>query len=70
MTDFREACCRLNSGEGCVRGGYCNFIHRKNPSPDLDRELYLATKKHLKNQGRDGRSPSRSPTPEPSRRRY
>ncbi|KAK8088385.1 splicing factor U2AF 23 kDa subunit [Apiospora hydei] len=33
VTDFREACCRLNSGEGCVRGGFCNFIHRKNPSP-------------------------------------
>ncbi|CAI0648548.1 Splicing factor U2AF 23 kDa subunit [Colletotrichum fructicola] len=70
VTDFREACCRLNSGEGCVRGGFCNFIHRKNPSEDLDRDLTLSTKKWLKDRGRDERSPSRSPTPEPTRRRY
>ncbi|UQC80091.1 uncharacterized protein CLUP02_05573 [Colletotrichum lupini] len=67
VTDFREACCRLNSGEGCVRGGFCNFIHRKNPSEDLDRDLTLSTKKWLKDRGRDERSPSRSPTPEPTR---
>ncbi|KKK20564.1 hypothetical protein ARAM_005014 [Aspergillus rambellii] len=48
VTDFREACCRLNSGEGCVRGGFCNFIHRKDPSNELDRELRLSTKKWLK----------------------
>lgn len=70
VTDFREACCRLNSGEGCVRGGFCNFIHRKNPSPELERELELATKKWLKERGRDERSVSRSPSPEPTRRRY
>ncbi|KAK7970046.1 hypothetical protein PG984_001329 [Apiospora sp. TS-2023a] len=70
VTDFREACCRLNSGEGCVRGGFCNFIHRKNPSPELDTELTLATKKWLKMRGRDDKSASRSPSPEPSRRRF
>ncbi|KAI2786845.1 Splicing factor U2AF 23 kDa subunit [Penicillium oxalicum] len=70
VTDFREACCRLNSGEGCVRGGFCNFIHRKDPSPELDRELRLSTKKWLKERGRDARSVSRSPSPEPTRRRY
>ena len=69
VTDFREACCRLNSGEGCVRGGFCNFIHRKNPGDELDRELTLSTKKWLKLRGRDERSQSRSPTPEPTRRR-
>ena len=69
VTDFREACCRLNSGEGCVRGGFCNFIHRKNPSPELDRELELSTKKWLKTRPRS-RSPTRSPSPEPTRRRY
>lgn len=56
VTDFREACCRLNSAEGCVRGGFCNFIHRKEPSPDVDRELELATKKWLRERGRDPRS--------------
>ncbi|KAJ5872015.1 Splicing factor U2AF 23 kDa subunit [Penicillium soppii] len=70
VTDFREACCRLNSGEGCVRGGFCNFIHRKDPSAELDRELRLSTKKWLKERGRDPRSASRSPSPEPTRRRY
>lgn len=69
VTDFREACCRLNSGEGCVRGGFCNFIHRKEPSAELDRELELSTKKWLKIRGRDQRSATRSPTPEPSRKR-
>ncbi|PNY23953.1 Splicing factor U2AF 23 kDa subunit-like protein [Tolypocladium capitatum] len=69
VTDFREACCRLNSGEGCVRGGFCNFIHRKNPSEELDKDLTLSTKKWLKLRGRDERSVSRSPTPEPTRRR-
>lgn len=70
VTDFREACCRLNSGEGCVRGGFCNFIHRKDPSNELDRDLRLSTKKWLKERGRDARSVSRSPSPEPTRRRY
>lgn len=70
VTDFREACCRLNSGEGCVRGGFCNFIHRKNPSDELDRELELSTKKWLRERGRDERSVTRSPSPEPTRRRF
>ena len=70
VTDFREACCRLNSGEGCVRGGFCNFIHRKEPSPELERELELGTKKWLRARGRDDRSMTRSPSPEPTRKRY
>jgi splicing factor U2AF subunit len=70
VTDFREACCRLNSGDGCVRGGFCNFIHRKQPSPDLDRELTLSTKKWLKVRGRDARSMTKSASPEPSRKRF
>ncbi|KAL8826685.1 MAG: hypothetical protein Q9191_003648 [Dirinaria sp. TL-2023a] len=70
VTDFREACCRLNSGEGCVRAGFCNFIHRKEPSPELERELELGTKKWLRERGRDERSMSRSPSPEPTRKRY
>jgi splicing factor U2AF 35 kDa subunit len=70
VTDFREACCRLNSGEGCVRGGFCNFIHRKNPSDELDNELTLATKKWLRSRTRDEKSASRSPSPDPTRRRF
>lgn len=70
VTDFREACCRLNSGEGCVRGGFCNFIHRKEPSPELDRELDMCTRKWLKERGRDARSMSRSPTPPATKNRF
>ena len=58
VTDFREACCRLNSGEGCQRGGFCNFIHRKMPTPEFERELYLGQLLDLKNRGRDPRSVS------------
>ncbi|KAK6614518.1 Splicing factor U2AF 23 kDa subunit [Botrytis cinerea] len=68
----QKACDALNSrcGEGCVRGGFCNFIHRKNPSDELDRELELSTKKWLRMRGRDERSVTRSPSPEPTRKRY
>lgn len=69
VTDFREACCRLNSGEGCVRGGFCNFIHRKEPSKDLERELELGMKKWLRARGRDKRSVSRSISPNGESRR-
>lgn len=69
VTDFREACCRLNSGDGCVRGGFCNFIHRKEPDKTLERDLQLSMKKWLKIRGRDRRSVSRgSPTPPPEER--
>lgn len=70
VTDFREACCRLNSGEGCVRGGFCNFIHRKEPTAELDRELDMCTRKWLKERGRDARSMSRSPTPPATKNRF
>src|ERR1700753_2933111 len=69
VTDFREACCRLNSGEGCVRGGFCNFIHRKVPGPELDRDLDMSTRKWLKMRGRDERSVSRSASPEAAKKR-
>ncbi|KAJ5118440.1 RNA-binding domain-containing protein [Penicillium atrosanguineum] len=67
--DAQTACDTLNSRWG-VRGGFCNFIHRKNPSAELDREIRLSTKKWLKERGRDARSVSRSPSPEPTRRRF
>ncbi|KAK3047059.1 hypothetical protein LTR09_011484 [Extremus antarcticus] len=68
----QKACDALNSrcGEGCVRGGFCNFIHRKEPSAELDREIELSTKKWLRERGRDERSLSRSVTPEPLNPRY
>jgi len=70
VTDFREACCRLNSGDqGCVRGGFCNFIHRKEVSEELGKELEWGTKKWLREKGGDERDADRTPSPEPARRR-
>ncbi|KAK4894159.1 hypothetical protein LTR17_004190 [Elasticomyces elasticus] len=42
----------------------------KEPSPELDRELELSTKKWLKERGRDKRSLTRSPSPQPTRPRF
>ncbi|KAK3726104.1 hypothetical protein LTR37_000252 [Vermiconidia calcicola] len=42
----------------------------KEPSAELDRELELATKKWLRERGRDDRSAASSPTPEPENPRY
>lgn len=40
VTDFREACCRQNETNECNRGGLCNFMHLRHPSPELARELH------------------------------
>jgi hypothetical protein len=37
-------------------GGFCNFIHRKEPSPELDRELELGTKKWLRSRAETRRA--------------
>ncbi|CDZ98228.1 rna-binding domain-containing protein [Phaffia rhodozyma] len=39
VTDFREACCRQNETGDCNRGGLCNFLHVRLPSPRLASEL-------------------------------
>ncbi|KAM6502236.1 splicing factor U2AF 26 kDa subunit [Amanita muscaria] len=39
VTDFREACCRQNENGECNRGGFCNFMHLRMPSPILLKEL-------------------------------
>ncbi|KAK0538824.1 hypothetical protein OC834_000276 [Tilletia horrida] len=39
VTDFREACCRQNETNECNRGGFCNFMHLRYPSPALLKEL-------------------------------
>jgi len=40
VTDFREACCRQNDMGECNRGGFCNFMHLKEPRSSLVRELH------------------------------
>lgn len=39
VTDFREACCRQNEMGECTRGGHCNFMHLRHPTPQLVRSL-------------------------------
>lgn len=39
VTDFREAGCRQYDIDSCTRGGFCNFMHIKQISPQLKRDL-------------------------------
>lgn len=39
VTDFREARCRQFDEGTCARGGYCNFMHVREPSRDLRKHL-------------------------------
>ena len=39
VTDFREARCRQYDEGTCSRGGYCNFMHVREPSRDLRKHL-------------------------------
>lgn len=39
VTDFREARCRQYDEGTCTRGGFCNFLHIREPSPDLRKFL-------------------------------
>jgi len=73
VTDFREACCRQHSEGNCMRGGFCNFMHVKNPDPRLLRDLQISQKAYMKKkkeeEGRED-TPDRSPSPPVTRRRY
>ncbi|MFH4976488.1 hypothetical protein AB6A40_003197 [Gnathostoma spinigerum] len=40
VTDFREACCRQYELGGCTKGAFCNFMHLKQISRELQRKLY------------------------------
>uniref|UniRef100_A0A1I7ZD16 C3H1-type domain-containing protein n=1 Tax=Steinernema glaseri TaxID=37863 RepID=A0A1I7ZD16_9BILA len=35
VADFRDACCRQHESGECTRGGFCNFMHVKQPGPRL-----------------------------------
>jgi splicing factor U2AF subunit len=50
VTDFKEACCRQHETNECRRGGDCNFIHARLPSPELQRELELGQRKYIEEQ--------------------
>ena len=42
VTDFRDAHCRQHERKQCNRGGFCNFLHLKQPSSDVKDFLGLA----------------------------
>lgn len=39
VTDFREARCRQFDEGSCARGGFCNFMHVREPSRELRKHL-------------------------------
>ncbi|KAI9193085.1 splicing factor U2AF 26 kDa subunit [Polychytrium aggregatum] len=53
VTDFREACCRQYENSECQRGGFCNFMHLKNPSRKLRRDLLESQKISMKMLGKE-----------------
>ncbi|UZO15064.1 uncharacterized protein OCT59_006500 [Rhizophagus irregularis] len=58
VTDFREACCRQNENAECTRGGFCNFMHLKEVSRYLKKELFAAQRNFLREQRRVKREKS------------
>jgi len=56
VTDFREACCRQFDFNECTRGGDCNFMHLKKPTPGLYKKLMGRYPKehHSRGRGRRG----------------
>lgn len=65
VTDFRDAGCRQYEIDACTRGGFCNFMHIKQISKRLKRNLFgssrhrSAERSHRSHRSRT-RSPSRS----------
>ena len=77
VTDFRESCCRQFDMGECNRGGFCNFMHVKQPRREVKRELYLAQRLSVKmlqkpdearGQSNEARHRSRSRSPRGHRR--
>ena len=48
VTDFRESCCRQFDVGECLRGGYCNFMHVRKPSRQLEKDLYTLQKDYYR----------------------
>jgi len=67
VTDFREARCRQFDETNCSRGGYCNFMHIKQESPWLRKEIGRANRKRAQEKARKEREGSRSRSRSPRR---
>lgn len=61
VTDFREAGCRQYEIGACTRGGFCNFMHLKQISNSLKRDLFGSSRgSHRSHRSHRSRSRSRS----------
>ncbi|XP_044522769.1 splicing factor U2AF 35 kDa subunit-like [Gracilinanus agilis] len=60
VTDFREACCHQYENGECLRGGFCNFMHLKPISRELQWELYERRRKKNRSRSRSREFLSRS----------
>jgi len=60
VTDFREASCRQYEENTCKRAGYCNFMHLKQISRELRRQLFGRYRRYGHGYSRS-RSRTRSP---------
>lgn len=60
VTDFREAGCRQYEIGACTRGGFCNFMHLKQISNNLKRDLFGSSRGSHRSKHRSHRSRSRS----------
>jgi splicing factor U2AF subunit len=69
VTDFREARCRQFDETKCERGGYCNFMHIKQPSRWLLRDIEKQNRKRARRERSGSRSRSRSQSRSRSRSR-
>ena len=61
VTDFREACCRQFVQGECMRGGFCNFMHVKEPTVGIRKSLkqsQRAGKEYLRNLAKSHRTES------------
>ncbi|KAL5270201.1 hypothetical protein ACHWQZ_G001065 [Mnemiopsis leidyi] len=55
VTDFREASCRQHELSECSRGGFCNFMHIKTLSRDMQKTLGVRTVQHFTDWNKGGR---------------
>lgn len=60
VTDFREAGCRQYEIGACTRGGFCNFMHLKQISRKLKRDLFGSSTGRGSSRSRESSSRRRS----------
>lgn len=70
VTDFKEARCKEYDVGECIRGGYCNFIHLREPSKELKTNLFVWQRYTWYQRGRRSPEYSRDVSPDRDEHRY